>query len=117
MTDTTCPRRIHELGPWMNAEGLDDWRGDGSERTCSFCGSLHPDEFMAAVERGEELIPTDKNYKAYIGPGHRKFYYQHLSDTQRTSLIALANDGKIKFGFPGYWYALPFFVRRAEAPE
>ena len=71
---------------------------------------------MAAVEGGAELIPTDKNYKAYVRSGstEAKVYFQHLSSTQRTRLIELCNTGRITFAHPGFWYVLPFFaVRRA----
>jgi hypothetical protein len=33
---------------------------------CSYCGSLNPDIFLNLVEKGAELVPRDKNYKAYI---------------------------------------------------
>lgn len=34
---------------------------------CSYDGSMHPDEFMAYLEKpGTLLTPTDKNYKVYI---------------------------------------------------
>lgn len=36
-------------------------------RSCSFDGSMHPDEFMAWLEKpGTKLTPTDKSYKVYI---------------------------------------------------
>jgi hypothetical protein len=39
------------------------WRDDG---TCSYCGSLSPEQFFAAIDAGCELGPTDKNYKVYV---------------------------------------------------
>jgi hypothetical protein len=39
------------------------WREDG---TCSYCGSISPEEFLKAAKEGCELGPTDKNYKVYI---------------------------------------------------
>lgn len=36
-------------------------------RYCSWDGSMHPDEFMAWLEKpGTRLTPTDKSYKVYI---------------------------------------------------
>lgn len=62
-----CPRRVEDgRGPGTPFTGskMDVW---GKDRTCSYCGSLHPDDFMAKAASGEiELGPTDKNYKVYI---------------------------------------------------
>ena len=63
----TCPRRTGELGPWSRNTGEDKWRTDrDGTRTCSFCGSLHPEDFFKAIKEGCELGPTDKNYKVYV---------------------------------------------------
>lgn len=59
----TCPRRTGEFGPWEHEDKLDSYSEFGE---CSFCGSLSPTVFFEAIERGEKIIPTDKNYKAYI---------------------------------------------------
>lgn len=63
----TCPRRMSEFGPWEHEPNLDTWRPDEPGPSCSFCGSLHPDRFMALVREGWIVGPTDKNYKAYLG--------------------------------------------------
>lgn len=147
MTETLyCPRAVMEGrgGPDTPFkppfDGSMTWREDG---TCSWCGSLHQDEFMRRIEAGDaEVEPTDKSYKAYLrntggenfrqtyrdcpasagctGPDDcthwvtrevdgTKFYFHHLTDEQRKRLIELHNAGKIKFGYPGYFYVLPFF--------
>jgi hypothetical protein len=166
----TCPRRTDEWGPWDHSEGQDHWRED---RTCSFCGSLHPDNVMRHIRDGVQLDPTDKNYKGYLmvpNPkvgqrritgmsnhsqegggwvqiteahlpelnadgwnvdetdiGHWmlygleealsqvKFYFQHFSAEQRRELIQLCNDSKVRFGHPGHFYVLPFFMKREGA--
>jgi hypothetical protein len=108
-TSQTCPRRMAEFGPWKSEEGIDSWRNDN---TCSFCGSLKPEIVLEAIEAGKEVTPTDKSYKLYVD-GHRKAYFQHFSDEQRTKLIELVNAKKISFAFPGYFYVLPFFARTA----
>lgn len=72
----TCPRR--------RENGMDDpsspFRGAGrnkdkyisghgligQKRGCSYCGSMHPDDFMQAVRDGKVVGPTDKSYKAYL---------------------------------------------------
>lgn len=43
------------------------WRSDG---TCSYCGSISPERFLAAVKDGAKLTPTDKNYKVYVDLPH-----------------------------------------------
>lgn len=92
-----CPRR--DEGPYLSdPNGTDTWRtdtwvgsfhvvttidgpqGDPVEkcfpwkrapRTCSFCGSLHPDDVIELLEDGWELDPTTKRYKYYLNPpGH-----------------------------------------------
>ena len=77
----TCGRR-----GTLTGDPLDHYCDRGGHMACSYCGSVHPDEFMAAVEAGEvELEPTDKSYKVYVTGGklsHDKFYFQHLSEAQ-----------------------------------
>lgn len=119
----TCPRRNTAIGgPWERGDDLDTW--DIREqmhkglraRHCSFCGSLHPDDFMRLVEQGWIVGPTDKSYKAYLGSPdgahdlETKFYYQHLSPEQRQQFVSLYNAGRMKVSGPGF-YRLPFFVK------
>jgi hypothetical protein len=90
------------------------WRAD---QTCSYCGSLSPEEFFKAVEAGAKLTPTDKNYKAYLevpGRPFTKFYFNHLSEEEQRRFIDLVNAGKVTFGYPGRFYNLPFFMARKE---
>ena len=139
----TCPRRMHEMGPWSREEGQDKWldspRRQGEVTPyCSFCGSLHPGKFLELVAKGWAVGPTDKNYKAYLHPvvngpmrtgipGQRlpeveqftraKFYFQHLSDAQQIQFIDLYNEGSMHFAMPGHFYVMPFFMRLASSPE
>lgn len=92
--------------------GLAQWRND---QTCSGCGSLSEQAFLEAVCRGEEIGPTDKNYKVYVGNRH-KFYFQHLSPEGRKTFIELFNAGLMKVGMPGHFYVLPFFCVRWRIP-
>ena len=96
-----CPRR------WLPAESdkPDAWREDN---TCSFCGSLHPDEFLRRVEAGEVLTPTDKSYKVYLGQS--KFYFQHFTSNQKQRFIELLNQQRVQFAEPGHFYVLPYFI-------
>lgn len=86
----TCPRRMGEMGPWEYKENLDKWERRGNDRTCSFCGSLHPADFEAVLERVIaddkcSISLSDKSYKVYINrpeihnasEGAIKYYKQH----------------------------------------
>lgn len=123
MTDTFfCPRSLENGGgpnspfkPPMNGEA--HWREDG---TCSYCGSLSPEQLFAAIDAGHEITPTDKSYKIYVVTDtarHAKFYFQHLSPEEQQRFVDLANaqglDRGLKLGFPGHFYVLPFFCSRA----
>ena len=109
-----CPRRSEIGGRTIT---LDHWRGDG---TCSFCGSVSPDEFMRAIEHGALICPTTKSYKAYLlsstGDTH-KFYFQHLSDAQRVRMVELLVMDRLNISEPGFFDPLPFFMRCAEVQE
>ena len=110
----TCKRRMQESGPWEHAEGLDRWQEHKSngDRVCSFCGSLHPVDFLALVARsaaGEDvnIEGTDKRYKIYVRrssvvnamEGGIKFYTWHFDTpptedqqaTYRTALLKTAD--------------------------
>lgn len=109
LTEHMCPRR-GELGQAGGFEGPDSWNTDGGQgSTCTYCGSLHPDRAMEMIESGEQVTPTDKNYKAYVGQA--KVYFQHFSVEQRRRIVTLVNEKKINFAAPGYFYVPPFFAR------
>ena len=100
----TCGRRNeHDMvsGPFLGVgTGLDRWQRfkTNGQRVCSYCGSLHPDDFFemvrASAEAPEdaefhsvvEIEQSDKNYKIYVHAtgirnaheGGIKFYTHHL---------------------------------------
>lgn len=74
----------------MNGEAT--WRTEpNGDRTCSYCGSLHPDDFLDIMEKyaagtpGYRFSLTDKSYKVYAqrdgvenaSQGGIKFYGAH----------------------------------------
>jgi len=64
-----------------NPDSLNDcWRPD--ENSCSYCGSMNPDVFMARLENGDiELGSTDKGYKVYVkNAGGDLFRFTHRDD-------------------------------------
>lgn len=92
----TCPSRMTQVGSWERKEGIDSWtvRPNG-DRTCSFCGSLHEDDFVAIIEAygngepGYRFDPSTKGYKRYANrpgvsnatEGGIKFYGWHIDKT------------------------------------
>lgn len=109
-----CPRRLETSMVYTPPES-DHWCPE--HNTCSYCGSMSPEEFMTKAAEGVELGPTDKNYKVYVNDDalkHRtaKFYFQHLSVDQRYMFLRLLQDKKLNIGFPGHFYVLPFFIER-----
>jgi hypothetical protein len=74
-----CPRRCES--PVFKLPDEDEYRGDDS---CSYCGSLNPDVFMARLEAGDvALDPTDKNYKVYvINKGGAPFRQTYRTDAK-----------------------------------
>lgn len=93
-----CGRRIEGWQGLTDELTPDTWdRGPDGNRTCSYCGSLHPEDFFALVKRAADagpdcnddvpsISPSDKGYKIYVrqkavrnaGEGGIKFYTQHL---------------------------------------
>jgi hypothetical protein len=119
MNDThLCPRRsemgITDSSHPFKVPNSDHWRMRDGHRTCSWCGSLHPDDFMECAEVGKKLTPTDKNYKVYVD-NTTKFYFQHLSEAQKTRFVELMNGSLLIFAEPGFFYVLPFFAQRKSA--
>lgn len=39
-----------------------------------------------------------------------KFYFQHFTEEQCRRFIDLLNERKLKIGYPGHFYARPFFI-------
>ena len=65
----TCPYRKHTPGQQDISEA-DEWRVVGNDRVCSFCGSMHIDDFKALFEdKGARLELNTRRDKIYI---HRK---------------------------------------------
>lgn len=114
-----CPRGLGPGGPFApHFAGEAHWRED---RTCSYCGSIDPELLFEQIEKGAKIGPTDKSYKIYVDlvdhhvRGAGKFYFQHLSEEQQNRFIELVNSKSMNIGFPGHFYVLPFFAKRADA--
>jgi hypothetical protein len=86
-----CPRSRIDGRPFEA-----EWRAN---RTCSYDGSMHPDDFMDYVRAGKEVGSTDKAYKFYASAdGFGKFYTPHLSEEQAWEFHELWTAGSINFG-------------------
>lgn len=62
-----CPRRLEGTPVFAPPADADCWRSDGA---CSYCGSLRPEAFFAAIASNCQIIPTDKSYKVYVELPH-----------------------------------------------
>ena len=87
----------------MSCENDTRWREekDGT-RTCSYCGSLHPEDFIDIMwkysqgEEGYSFDLTSKGYKRYgnrpgvrnAGDGGIKFYLNHATPEYRVEFEA-----------------------------
>ncbi len=110
----TCGRRFDMYSGgipvhYFDREGKKDYwerfKTNGN-RVCSYCGSLHPEDFLALVKQcaneqedatyqsSIRIEPSDKSYKIYVHqPGVRnaheggiKFYTQHLPRDEQGKL-------------------------------
>lgn len=113
-----CPRREFDRGP---GPAEDSWRVEKEGvRTCSYDGSLHPEDFMRFIKEGNEVSPTDKSYKFYLDKatplvkGAGKFYTHHFSLdlSLGEEFISLWEKDEIKWGYPGHPY-VKIYVPRA----
>lgn len=86
-------------------------RKDSKYLRSDYDGGVHPDVAIELIEKGFQLIPTDKNYKIYLESeeGRLKAYFHDWEDTHKNRLIELVNEKKVNFSYPGYFYNLPFF--------
>jgi hypothetical protein len=113
-TTFTCPRREAEgmtsdRFAW-GGRNKDEWRQENEGlRTCSYDGSLHPEDFMDFVRAGSLIGTTDKGYKFYVRAadasvrGAGKFYTHHLSHEQSQEFYRLWLRGAVNFGaYPPY---------------
>lgn len=111
-----CGRRHDSFIANKQFPGPDSYRADG---TCSYCGSMSGDVFMARLEAGTiSVTPTDKSYKVYVdnhgGESFSaiKFYFQHLTVEQQDRFIELVNAKTVHLKEPGYFYVTPYFCSR-----
>jgi len=112
-----CPRRLSDRG---SANQVDYWRTEQNGlRTCSYDGSLHPEDFLKFVTEKAEIGPTDKSYKFYIHAadesvaGAGKFYTHHFSMdlSWGDEFARLFEAGEINWGYPGHAYVSLYVPR------
>lgn len=58
--------------------------------------------------------PDECTHWAIREIGETKFYFQHLTKAQMDRFIELYNENKVKLGYPGHFYVLPFFTARSK---
>lgn len=91
----TCPLN----GGWSKIApaGQDFWRRSGKDRTCSYCGSWHPEEFLAHVEK--VIAHGGIDYRASLNDHKDKIYVDRPN-------VFNAGDGAIKFKTAHLWQYL-----------
>lgn len=80
-------------------------------------GGIVPELALEAIKNGAVLHPTDKDYKFYLDlpdKQHCKGYFDNWNIQQRQELVALYNEQKLTFAYPGYFYVLPFFMKKVD---
>lgn len=67
----SCETATWETDRWGKRDS-DRWpEAFQKPRSCSYCGSVHPDDVIALIEQGWEFDPSTKSYKSYWNPpGH-----------------------------------------------
>lgn len=83
---------VDQRGAWM-------WECD-VPRTCSFCGSIHPDDAIALLKDGWE-VETAKPYKRYLNPpGMRTRHEQVCRQIESKGTFDNAT-------LPSFWHPTP----------
>lgn len=102
-----CPRRDESpMGMKETDPTPDHWQMRGSDKCCSYCGSLHPNRVIELVKQfGFGILErSTKGYKWYInrpdvpnaGFGGIKYYRQHDTDLFINDFNALVNATPIE---------------------
>jgi hypothetical protein len=105
-----CPRR-KEAGPWRQVpddfwrdnrwQKEEGWEIDFIPRSCSFCGSIHPEDAIILLNMGWEVELTTKRYKRYLHPSGFKKRMEEV-------LTAIKEGKEVDEDKPeGYWEPSP----------
>lgn len=75
----------------------DKWpEGFPKPRSCSFCGSVHPDDLIVLLEMDWEYEPSTKGYKSYWNPpGTQARYKEVLAEIKRRELHKLGEPNHV----------------------
>lgn len=80
---------------WKTARQVSLEQGMAEDRATA-AADAHWNKYEAPVRKGVQVA---------------KFYYQHLSESQRHEFIELHNARTMQIGYPGRFYVLPFFCQ------
>ena len=115
ISDMPCLTLICPCRGTPNEKFKDYYRSDKQGyMVCSYCGSVHPDQFMVWLEDHMPPAPTKKDYKVYVDHpkfGYVKFYFAHLSHAQREDFLTLWRSQHFKLTGSGKFHVMPFFIR------
>lgn len=88
MDSFTCPMRSK-----VSTQNLDMWKKTGSYKMCSYCGSIHPDNFKLIVI---ESI-TDKSIIVDLSLNHKfHIYNDNINYILKFSTMHIPNDDYVK---------------------
>jgi hypothetical protein len=96
-----------ELGPTDKSYKAYIRRVD-SEEPCDWCEGTGEQ-----TNQVDGKCPMCRGTKVRAAGPETKFYYPHLSIEQQDRFIELHNSGRLRIGYPGRLYRVPFFARRA----
>lgn len=71
-------KRLRHRSEWRQRPANERWPQGIPYRTCSYCGSIHPEDLLAALDAGAELHGSDWKY----GWPH-KFYVENIPNPHR----------------------------------
>lgn len=93
-----------ELGPTDKSYKLyvNNSGGEPFKQTYRSC----PRDCKVGPEECTHWVTRDTN--------NTKFYFQHFNEQHRHEFITLYNEKKLKFGYPGYFYTMPYFCAPAD---
>lgn len=77
-------QRFRQQWAWHKRPASERWPQGEPFRVCSYCGSIHPEDLLAALDAGAELHGSDWKY----GFPH-KFYIENIPNPNRDELAEI----------------------------
>lgn len=103
-----CPTRSQAHKP--NQDKWTKFTAVPGEHRCSHCKSLHPDDALARIERGDRVTAEARPDRMQIDK--QLVYFAHFNAAQKQRLVDLYNARAIRFAFTahGWLFVTPSFM-------